>query len=62
MINSFPGNDAYMRQFLRPAVGLKKAQLHVETDPPTPTSIKSWNQWLSFGGFKPTMRVKLVNL
>ena len=31
--NSFPGTGAYMRQFLRPAAGLKKSQFNVEADP-----------------------------
>ncbi len=40
-----------------PAAGLKNSRLHVEADPPTPTSIESSDQGLSFSGLEPAMRL-----
>ena len=36
---TLPGPGEFVLQ--SPAAGLKNSQLHVEADPPTPTSIKS---------------------
>ncbi len=50
---SLPGPGAFVLQST--TTRLKNSQLNVESDPPTPISIESWEKELSFGGFEPAM-------